>query len=106
MSTKRMNPPQVIAALKVHQWLRSWNAVQFNAKAQQAKPAEHFYLCSMKAGHLKALTGVYQRSTKGGKPRLKDPNVQLGHEEERSQMIRVFVQYGFPWCEMGEVKRK
>ncbi len=101
-----MNPPQVIAALKVHQWLRSWNAVQFNAKAQQAKPAEHFYLCTMKAGHLKALTGVYQRSTKGGKPRLKDPNVQRGHEEERSQMIREFVQYGFPWCEMGEAKRK
>lgn len=95
-----------INALKVRQWLHSWDVVRFDAKAQQTKPAQHFYLCSMKAGHLKALTGVYQRSTKGGKPRLKDPNVQRGHEEERSGMIREFVQYGFPWCEMGEAKRK
>ncbi len=95
-----------IPALKIHQWLRSWDEVRFEPKAQQTKPPKQFYLCSIKAGHLKALTGVYQRSTKGGKPRAKDPNVQRGHEEERSQMIREFVQYGFPWCEMGEAKRK
>lgn len=96
-----------INALKVQQWLQSWDdAVRFDPKAQQGKPIEHFYLCSIKAGHLKALTGVYQRSTKGGKPRVKDPNVQRGHEEERSRMIREFVQYGFPWCEMSEAKRK
>ena len=60
----------------------------------------------MKASHLKALTGVYRRSTKGGKARAKDPNVQRGHEEERSEIIREFVQYGFPWCEMSESKRR
>ena len=95
-----------INALKVHQWLPSWEGVQFDPKAQQAKPNKYFYLCSIKAGHLKALTGVYQRSTRGGRPRVKDPNVQRGHEEDRSQMIREFVQYGFPWCEMGDAKRK
>ncbi len=95
-----------ITALKVHQWLRSWDDVRFDPKAQQAKPTDHFYLCSIKAGHLKALTGVYQRSTRGGRPRVKDPNVQRGHEEERSGMIREFVQHGYPWCEMGEAKRK
>jgi hypothetical protein len=96
----------IINALKVNQWLQSWDAVRFDPKAQQAKPPEYFYLCSIKAGQLKALTGVYQRSTRGGQPRVKDPNVQRGHEEERSQMIRQFVQYGFPWCEMSEAKRK
>lgn len=95
-----------IPALKVHQWLQSWDAVQFTREAQQAKPEGHFYLCSIKAGDLKALTGVYRRSIKGGKPRAKDPNVQRGHEEERSQTIREFVQHGYPWCEMGAAKRK
>lgn len=97
----------IINALKVHQWLQAWNDVHYDAKEQQAKPpSEHFYLCSIKASHLKALTGVYRRSTKGGMPRIKDPNVQRGHEEERSQMIRQFVQYGFPWCEMSNVQRE
>lgn len=96
----------IINALKVNQWLQSWDAIRFDPKAQQSKPPKYFYLCSIKAGHLKALTGVYQRSVKGGKPRAKDPNVQRGHEEDRSQTIREFVQYGFPWCEMGETKRK
>ncbi len=95
-----------INALKVQQWLPSWDAVQFDPQEQQTKPAKHFYLFSIKAGHLKALTGVYQRSTKGGKSRVQDPNVQRGHEEERSRMIQEFVQHGFPWCEMGEAKRK
>jgi len=95
-----------INALKVHQWLPSWEGVQFDPKAQQAKPSKHFYLCSIKAAYLKALTGVYQRTTRGGKPRVKDPNVQRGHEEDRSQMIQEFVQYGFPWCEMGDAQRK
>ncbi|MBL8078895.1 MAG: DGQHR domain-containing protein [Anaerolineales bacterium] len=95
-----------IDALKVHQWLKSWDKVRFDPKIQQSKPPEYYYLCSIKAGHLKALTGVYQRSTKGGKPRQKDPNVQRGHEEERSHMIREFVQYGFPWAEMSEARRK
>jgi len=96
----------IINALKVNQWLQSWDAVRYDPTIQQAEPPKYFYLCSIKASHLKALTGVYQRSTKGGKPRAKDPNVQRGHEEERSRMIREFVQYGFLWCEMGEAKRK
>ena len=96
----------IINALKVNQWLKSWDAVRCDPVVQHAEPPKYFYLCSIKAGHLKALTGVYQRSAKGGKPRVKDPNVQRGHDEERSRMIREFVQYGFPWCEMSEAKRK
>jgi hypothetical protein len=59
----------------------------------------------MKAGHLKALTGVYRRSTAGGRPRAKDPNVQRGHEEERSRKIRDFVEFGYPLCDMGDTAR-
>ena len=58
-----------INALKVNQWQQSWDEVRYDPKSQQSEPPKYFYLCSIKAGHLKALTGVYQRSVKGGKPR-------------------------------------
>lgn len=97
---------RAIPAIKVHQWLPEWNAVQFDSEAKQAKPQSYFFICSIKARHLKALTGVYRRSTKQGIPRAKDPNVQRGHQEERSEVIREFVKFGFPWCEMRESLRE
>lgn len=106
MSVKKPAPQITIIALKVRQWLLGWEELRFDPKACQSQPQEHFFLCSMKASHLKALTGVHRRSTRGGKPRAKDPNVRRGHEEERSATIREFVQFGYPWCEMGEAKRK
>jgi len=102
--SKKSVPP--IMALKVRQWLSSWDQVEYNPKERQAKPEPSFYLFTLPAQDLKALTGVYRRSTRGGQPRVKDPNVQRGHQEERSEAIREFVKYGFPWCEMGEAKRK
>jgi hypothetical protein len=104
--TKHPNYPSTITALKVQQWLSSWNEVQFDIETSQAKPSQYFYIFRIKAGHLKALTGVYRRSVEGGKPRSIDPNVQRGHEEERSATIREFVKFGYPWCEMGATKRR
>ena len=107
MSAKIEKITSVITALKVHQWMPSWDKVHFDANQNQAKPiAKHFLLFSMSASHLKALTGVYRRSVTGTKARSLDPNVQRGHEEDRSQTIREFVQFGFPWCEMSESKRE
>lgn len=107
MNTKAEKGAIKITALKVHQWMPSWDEVHWSSNQGQAKPAsQHFLMFSMRASHLKALTGVHRRSTKGGKARALDPNVQRGHEEERSETIREFVQYGFPWCEMSEAKRK
>lgn len=107
MSAKNEKVKTAITALKVHQWMPSWDKVHFDKAQGQAKPdAKHFLLFSIRASHLKALTGVYRRSTKGGKARVLDPNVQRGHEEDRSQTIREFVQFGFPWCEMSDAKRQ
>jgi len=106
-----MNAPSdksavTIPALKVHQWMPDWNKVNFSSDEGQTKPAsKHFLLFSIRASHLKALTGVYRRTTNGGKARAIDPNVQRGHEESRSDTIREFVQYGFPWCEMTSAQR-
>ncbi|HWD40539.1 MAG TPA: DGQHR domain-containing protein [Fimbriimonas sp.] len=96
----------LITALRVRQWLAGWNQVHFDPKLLQSKPPESFYLFSMQASHLKALTGVYRRSTKDGQPRALDPNVQRGHEEERSHKIRDFVEFGYPWCDMSPAKRE
>lgn len=92
-------------AIRVRQWLPEWDSINFDSAAQQAKPLPHFLLCSIKAKDLKALTGVYRRSTKGKLARAKDPNVQRGHDEARSQIIREFVKFGYPWCEMTESRR-
>jgi hypothetical protein len=105
MSAIQRKTPITIPAIKVRQWMPTWDSVAYDINIQQKKPDDHFFLCSIKAGSLKALTGVYRRSTAGGKSRAKDPNVQRGHEEERSSTIREFIQYGYPWCEMGEAKR-
>jgi len=94
-----------IPAIKIHQWLPEWDKIDFDTNELQSQPKPHFFLTSIKAGDLKALTGVYRRSTHGKKARVRDPNVQRGHEEERSATIREFVQFGFPWCEMSESRR-
>jgi len=95
-----------IPAIKVTQWLPEWEEVTFNSKALQSRPKPYFYILSVRSSNLKALTGVYRRSARPGEPRAKDPNVQRGHEEERSGIIREFVKYGFPWCEMGKANRQ
>jgi hypothetical protein len=107
MSKKTTSTESPVPALKVHQWLESWNSVNFDPKQGQGRPpVNHFLIFSLKATSLKALTGVYRRSTGGAKARALDPNVQRGHEEDRSTTIREFVRHGFPWCEMGEAKRE
>jgi len=104
--TKSPQPQRHIPALRVAQWLPEWNRLKFDGHQFQARPKPYFYLVSLNAAHLKALTGVYRRSARPGSPRAKDPNVQRGHEEGRSRIIRNFVQYGFPWCEMSDANRK
>lgn len=95
-----------VPVIRVKQWLPEWDTIHFDQDAQQAKPIPYFFLCAIKAKDLKALTGVYRRSTKGGLARAKDPNVQRGHDEARSQIIREFVKFGYPWCEMSDARRE
>jgi len=55
-----------VPVIRVKQWLPEWDTIHFDQDAQQAKPIPYFFLCAIKAKDLKALTGVYRRSTKGG----------------------------------------
>jgi len=94
-----------VPALKVTQWLDEWEQVTFDENVFQSRPKPHFYLFTLPASVLKALTGVYRRSATPGQPRAQDPNVQRGHDEARSLTIREFAKYGFPWCEMSAANR-
>jgi hypothetical protein len=69
MAKKPTQADLKLPALKVAQWLLEWDAVTFDEELFQSKPQPHFYLLSLPASHLKALTGVYRRSAKAGKPR-------------------------------------
>ncbi len=98
---------RVIPAIKVHQWLPEWDRIKFDAEGWQRKPEKrHFYIFSIKAAELKALTGIQRRSANADQPRKRELGIQRRHEEERSLAIRDFVRYGYPACDLNVAQRK
>jgi hypothetical protein len=95
-----------LPALKVNQWLPEWRKVSFSAKAHRRQPEPHFYLFKLRASWLKSLSGISRRTTQGGLLRSKDLGIQRRHDENRSNEIREFIQYGYPWSELSKAKRQ
>jgi hypothetical protein len=95
-----------VIALKVHQWLRDWDKVTFDSKSFRSRPSPFFYLFTLPASALRALSGIQRRSTEGGLLRSQDMGIQRRHDPSRSKEIRQFIQYGFPWSDLSESKRK
>ena len=95
-----------VEALIVHQWLRTWDAVRYNSNEHRRKPEPHFYLFTLPATELKALSGIYRRSAAEGRVRSSDLGIQRRHDEERSAQIGKFVHHGYPWSELSERQRK
>jgi len=93
-------------AIKVNQWLKEWDKIPFNPKEHKAEPEKHFYVFSLPASYLKALSGIRRRSTTGGKLRSDDLGIQRRHDVSRSEEIHEFIHYGYPWSELSDVKRK
>jgi hypothetical protein len=97
--------PRTIEALVVHQWLRDWAKVSYKS-ATRRRPEPQFYLLSLTAADLKALSGIRHRTTdlrlRGGR----DLGIQRRHDSNRSDEISRFVQYGYPWSELSEAKRR
>lgn len=88
-----------ILAIKVHQWLSDWDKVDFNPQDHRRKPEPHFYMFTLSASDLKALSGIYRRPTMDGYSRESDMNIQRRHNKERSLEIRRFVEMGYPLSE-------
>lgn len=89
-----------IPAIRVDQWLPEWDDVLFDAAAFRSAPPKHFFLFSMPAGELRALSGIFRRTTKSGVARSADLGIQRRHDPERSDEIHEFVRHGFPWSSL------
>lgn len=96
---------QFVPALKVRQWLADWDEITWRPSDRRAEPQPWFYLFSMPARKLKALSGIYPRTTKRQRG-AQDLGIQRRHEKERSDEICRFVKYGYPWSELSETKRQ
>ncbi len=104
--TPRKSADQIrINALKVNQWLKEWDLVEYDSKSHRRQPDPFFYIFSIPASHLKALSGIYRREVKEVVPRSEDLGIQRRHDEKRSEVIREFSQYGYPWSELSDSER-
>lgn len=95
-----------VRALKVAQWLKEWDAVQFDKKSHRREPGKYFYVFSLSARQLRALSGVYRRTTKTGRRRSQDLGIQRAHEESRSRNIAEYIKYGYPWSDLSKAQRQ
>jgi DGQHR domain-containing protein len=92
-----------ISALKVNQWLPSWDEVKFDEDENRKKPSPFFYLFSINANTLRRLAIVNRRKATG-KRRL-DSGIQRMHDADRSDEISEFITGGFPWSVLSSSKR-
>lgn len=106
MKSSRQSSPREVTAIKVHQWLKPWDKVVFDKRARRSRPEPHFYLFTLSASDLKALSGIYRRTTERGQPRSSDPNIQRQHDRHRSDRIRDFIEYGYPLSDLSPAKRE
>lgn len=105
-----MTPPDIgdrtLAALKVNQWLPEWKKVPYAPRFHRRQPEPHFYIFKLQASWLKSLSGIHRRTTQAGQLRSSDLGIQRRHDQKRSDEIREFVQYGYPWSELSRSKRE
>ncbi|SEO14843.1 DGQHR domain-containing protein [Mucilaginibacter sp. OK283] len=84
-----------IKALKVKQWLDSWEHVpNFNTKNRK-KPGKYFFQFNIPALLLKRIYSVHSRNSSVA--RNDEQFSQRKHSEDRSNEIREYVTGGFPW---------
>jgi hypothetical protein len=104
--TKPVQKQKTLPAIRVNQWLPAWSAIDWNKKQHRAEPQRWFYQFAIPAAHLKALSGIYARTTKERNRGVDDLGIQRRHETERSDEIARFVEYGYPWSDLSPAKRE
>lgn len=95
-----------IPALKVNQWLKEWELVEFTKKNHRREPEKCFYIFSLSARQLRSLSGVQRRDAKSGQTRSLDLGIQRGHEQKRSENIAEYIKFGYPWSDLSKSQRK
>lgn len=97
---------RAVPAIKVSQWLKDWDKVQFSPADHRRKPDPHFYIFSLPASEMRSLCGISRRSTSKVQARATDLGIQREHDRERSDEIGRYVEFGYPWSTLSEAKRK
>jgi DGQHR domain-containing protein len=102
----RKLPSRTIPAIKVNQWLKAWDNVEFSSEHHRRKPKPFFYIFSIPAAELRSLCGISRRNSAGVANRKNDLGIQRQHDPERSDEISRFVEFGYPWSSLSARKRK
>ncbi|MCS6589530.1 DGQHR domain-containing protein [Curtobacterium flaccumfaciens] len=90
-----------VSGIRVQQWLAEWDEVPMDRDKYQAPPPHEFYVTSIRASQLRALSDVHQRDAPAGKPRSAEVSVQRDLEADRSGEIRRYIRDGFPLSSLG-----
>ncbi len=96
---------QDILALKVNQWLAEWDKISFDNGQHKAKPKDHFYIFSVKASLLRSLSKIQHRQA-DPKTRKDEIGIQRKHDKKRSDEIREYIKYGYPWSSLTPANKK
>ena len=93
-----------IPALKVNQWLSEWDKINFDEAQHKAEPQHYFYVFSIKASTLRALSGI-QRREANPNTRRDEIGIQRKHDKKRSKEIKMFLKHGYPWSSLTPTKQ-
>lgn len=94
-----------IHALRVKQWLSKWDEIPWDPDEYRSEPPHWFYQFKLSAVSLRRLSGVYARTTSRSAS-AEDLGIQRTLNKERSLEINQFVQFGYPWSDLSETKRR
>jgi hypothetical protein len=95
-----------VPALRVNQWLASWDKIEFSDETHRRKPEPYFFLLSLPAVELRSLCGIARRQASKLTPRAADLGIQREHDPDRSEEIAQFVEYGYPWSTLSDARRR
>lgn len=91
-----------VPAIKVHQWHEEWDKVHWDGAKHRSEPPKFFMVLSMKAVDLRRLSAIYRRNSQSGTARAEDLGIQRRHDKQRSEDIKEFVKFGYPYCDLKE----
>lgn len=93
-----------LPALRVKQWLPTWDMASWGQPNAKPMPPNHFYLAAIPISVLRALAGIRPRTKEARKMQDDEPGYQRSHEEERLEKIGRYIQYGYPLSSSGSLK--
>jgi DGQHR domain-containing protein len=90
-----------IPGIRVKQWLPEWGRVPTDPEKFQSPPPREFYVTSVPASQLRALSDVHQRAASVDTPREQETAVQRTLEVDRTIEIRKYIRNGYPLSSLG-----